>query len=48
MQNTGGSGGGTVASLGMRGPERYFRVFCLTGGDAWAWIVRLVALVQLR
>jgi hypothetical protein len=33
---------GTAASLGVRGPERYFRVFCLTRGERVAWIVRLV------
>jgi hypothetical protein len=33
---------GTAASLGVRGPKRYFRVFCLTRGGRVAWIVRLV------
>jgi len=33
---------GTAASLGVRGPEWYFRVFCLTRGGRVAWIVRLV------
>ena len=33
---------GTAASLGVRGPERYFRVCSLTGGGRVVWIVRLV------
>jgi hypothetical protein len=36
------SNSGTAASLGVQGPERYFRVFCLTRGERVAWIVRLV------
>ena len=35
-------GDGTAASLGVRGPERYFRVCCLTRGGRVVWIVRLV------
>jgi hypothetical protein len=31
-----------AASLGVREPERYFRVCCLTRGGRVAWIVRLV------
>jgi hypothetical protein len=33
---------GTDASLGVRGPERYIRFWCLTRGGCVAWIVRLV------
>jgi hypothetical protein len=33
---------GTAASLGVRVPERYFRVCYLTRGERVAWIVRLV------
>ena len=36
--------GGTAASLGVQGPERYFRVCGLTRGGRVAWIVRLVKL----
>ena len=38
---------GTAASLGVRGPERYFRVCYLTRGGRVVWIVRLVALVHI-
>ena len=33
---------GTAASLGVRGPARYFRVCCLTRDGRVVWIVRLV------
>jgi hypothetical protein len=33
---------GTAASLGVRGPVRYFRVCCLTRGGRVVWILRLV------
>src|SRR5580704_12033393 len=33
---------GTAASLGVRGPARYFRVCCLTKGGRVVWILRLV------
>ena len=33
---------GTAASLGVRRPERYFHVCCLTRSGRVAWIVRLV------
>jgi hypothetical protein len=33
---------GTAGSLGVRGPERYFRVCSLTRGGPVVWIVRLV------
>src|ERR1700722_4591416 len=42
LSDRGWTCGGTAASLGVGGPERYFRVCYLTGDGRVAWIVRLV------
>jgi hypothetical protein len=39
---------GTAASLGVRGPERYFRVYCLTRGGRVVWILRLAQIGKRR